>query len=132
MAHAAVAGPGGELHLSDELRLGPFGVFRIRPRHGDEGRGLAADALERGHDRAAELNAPAGADAARIDQAPAVVVADEERAQIRPPGGLAPIAADDKLVAQGAFRLEPVGAAAGPIGSVRALANDAFQVSPTC
>jgi len=41
-----------ELNLTDELRLGPLHIG-IGPRHGDEGRGVAADALERRHDPAA-------------------------------------------------------------------------------
>ena len=31
MAHAAVTGPGAEFHLGDQLRLGPAGVFGVRP-----------------------------------------------------------------------------------------------------
>jgi len=66
----------GELNLTDELRLGPLRILGIGPRHGDEGRGVAADALERRHYRAAELDAVHGPDTARtLPNSPKVVVA---------------------------------------------------------
>jgi hypothetical protein len=38
MANPAVTGPSRELHLGDQLRLGPPGIFGVRPGGGDEGR----------------------------------------------------------------------------------------------
>ena len=66
--------PLGELNLTDVLRLGLLRILGAGQRHCDEGRALAADALKRRHDRAAELDAPPGSDAARIGQAPALEV----------------------------------------------------------
>jgi hypothetical protein len=68
MADPAVAGPGAEFHLANELGLGPFRVLGAGARQ--EGRGVAANAMEGRPDRAAELNRPAGIDRARRDQAP--------------------------------------------------------------
>jgi hypothetical protein len=46
MAHPAVTRPSSEFNLGDKLRLGPSGVFGVRPGDGDEWRSIAPDALE--------------------------------------------------------------------------------------
>jgi hypothetical protein len=76
-------------HLGDQLWLRPMRVLCVRSGHSDKGRGVAADAVELGHDRSAELDRSAGADGARIDELRRVV-ADKERSEISPAGGLTP------------------------------------------
>jgi hypothetical protein len=90
-------------------------LLGIRPRHSDERRGVPADALEGRHDRAAKLDAPAGADGARIHQLAAVVIADQQGAEIGSSTRLAPISADDVFLPVGALDLNPIADAAGAV-----------------
>ena len=77
MADPAVTGPCREFNLGDKLRLGPSGVLRVWPGYGDKGRGVGPGALSLRQGRSTELDRPAGADGAGIDQITTVVVADQ-------------------------------------------------------
>jgi hypothetical protein len=101
MADSAITGPGGKFHLGDQLRLRPSGVLGVWPGDGDERRCLPADSLERCHDGPAELYRPAGADRPGVDQASAVIIVDEERAQIWAIADLVSIAPGERRGVEG-------------------------------
>src|SRR5687767_10530860 len=71
-------------------------------------------------ERARFLGAEAGAGPPVIDQALALVVADQQRADA-PSGARRRVATDHELVTVDAFGLDPVAAAAGAVGTVLAL-----------
>ena len=129
MAHTSGAGPGGERHFGDQVRLDPVdGALQVLAGDLQIARGIGAKAVEAVAQHAQRIVGEAGADAAGIVQpALRVVVAEVERAQAgAAAGGFGP-AEDQQLLAAGALHLQPVVAAAGTVGSVGLLADDPFQ-----
>ena len=76
---------------------------------------------------AGDLAGKAGADMADRLQLAALVIADHQRADAAAGLLRRQIAGDDEFLAQRAFRLHPVVAAAAAIGRVGALGDDAFE-----
>src|SRR4051795_13356008 len=135
MAQPAGAGPLGEADLRDELRGGPRDAALLDRRRVGERRVVAAQRAQPFAEIAQRLMVEAGADLARVAQRAAVVVPEEERAELRPraarraafvegaeEGPPAPppgparrgVAADHELLALLALHLEPV--ARAPVG----------------
>ena len=93
-----------------------------------EGRGLGFMFFQARQQLFDLRRAIAGADPADIDELRTTMDADEQRAEF---AGRGRPAADDDLMAGAAFRLGPAIAAAGDIGRIAALRNDALQGQAT-
>ena len=130
LADQLAAGPAAEFHLDHDLRLDPFHLARRRSSSGilSSGVSLRATGVEPSLQIALLLLAPAGADAAGVAQPALLVIAEQQRADQAAAlvGWL--VADDDELLVAGALGLEPVAAAAGAIGRIGALRDDAFEV----
>ena len=136
-AQVAVGGPLAELDGGDEFGAHPGDgdVFRAAEAHGArlhdvERRFVRGQRFEALLERRKRAIVEAGADVGGVDEAALVVVlADEERSE-RPgaAAGAAAEAADDEVVLECGFDLEPaLRAAAGFVGAVAALGEDALQ-----
>ena len=126
MANAPFVRPFGEAHLADESRLDPVMAAPGRAAH-LEGRRLAAEGLELLQRRRERLLVEAGADLGHVDEAPALVEADVERAEVRARSLGIGVAADDELLASLALDLDPLARAATDVGRGGALGDDALE-----
>src|SRR5207248_7709144 len=128
LAQSAVAGPLAELDLADQLGLDEGGVLEPRHRRVEgavgtrERRHLLAQLVE-------QAVGEAGADVPRVDELPAVVVAEEEGTDgAGPPAFARRPAADHELLAPVVLDLEPgPRALAGLVDAVEALGHDALE-----
>ena len=126
----ARAGPPGELDLGHQVGPRPMHVgFLGRARARGEGAGLALDLAQLRDEGAHHALAEAGADAADIDELPALALAAMDARKQRPqtPAFAGP-AADDHLVARPAFGLGPAAAATRSIGRIELFRHDPFEV----
>ena len=125
LPHLAVAGPAGEFDLGDQFRLQPVHVAGLLRRVLAAERALVgAAAFSAGMMRCDLVLPEAGADPADIGEMIAAMDADQQRAEFAV-GGFP--AADHDLVAGAAFGLGPALGAAGAIGRVELLGDDAFE-----
>src|SRR5262249_25664284 len=126
MANAAVLRPLGEAHLADEARLDPVMAAPAR-RAGGERRGRTRQRLEpRPHERQRLPREP-GADLRALREAVALVEPEVERAEVRARALRIRPAADDELLPELHFDLEPVARAAARVGAVGLLGDDALE-----
>src|SRR5262249_41458218 len=127
----ALLGPSSELYLSDEPGLcqahGLLGTDRQRLAEGRpggmDGLELVAQSLRLG----ARI---AGADAPRVMQLTAAVIAKQQRADGAGRRRRGHVADDDEGLPQHALRLEPMLAASRPVRQIDALRYDAFEPEP--
>ena len=113
--------------LGDEERLDPVDVLRRLWRAGArEGALVRRGGLERGRQGLGDRLAVARADAAQVAQAALVADADQQGPEAG--SALGRPAADDDLVPAPAFGFDPAGRAAGAIGRVQLLGDDALQI----
>src|SRR4051794_9983257 len=126
MAQAPRARPLGERDLGDELGLHPRDPALADRRGVGERRVVAG---ERAHPRAQVaqgLAVEAGADLAGVAQRAAVVVAEQQRAELGARALRSGEAADDELLALLALELQPVARAGGAVRAVGALGDHAL------
>src|SRR3954452_3542173 len=126
MAQPAGAGPLGEADLRDELRGGPRDAALLDRRRVGERRVVAAQRAQPFAEIAQRLMVEAGADLARVAQRAAVVVPEEERAELRPRAARRGVAPDHELLPLLALHLQPVARAPVGVGAVRALGDEAL------
>src|SRR5438067_12079073 len=128
VAQHAVVGPFGELDLGDELWFDPDCARNARRAH--ERRRVTAQRLEAAQQIVERLAGEAGADVAGVDQAVALVVAQQQRAEmVRPVARARAPSTDDELLAALVLDLEP-GArpAPGLVRAVEPLGDDALEL----
>src|ERR1041384_4951052 len=128
MANLAIARPLGELHFTHQFRLYPVGVATERSwrrRHERGARGF--DAAQRGANVECRLVREPGTHLSGEDQALAVVVADQQRAD----AGARPLRvrepANDELLPLHTVRLQPFTVTPGAVRPVTALGHDPFE-----
>ncbi len=128
MTQHAVARPGEEFDLADQLGLHPFGPAQRRGRNRREGRALHCEAVELRVKVARQFGGEAGADAPRIAQLLVLVIAEKKRADARAALLLRQgEAADDEFLPAHAFAFEPIPAAARFVGLAGAFRDDALE-----
>ena len=108
------------------------GSTQIAPRRVDAGVDLKGGAPRRSASSSAaqvlaRVRVESGPHAARINQGTVLVVPDQQGPDAARRLGVLGESADDEFLARAAFRLEPVVAAARPVGRIAALGNDPFQ-----
>src|SRR4029453_18852401 len=122
-------GPAMESDFDDQPRLRPFrgacaGLVLWQTA---ERRLVGAQRLQPFPQVARNLMGIAGTDTAGILQLAAVVVTENEGADRLGINGRWRIAGDDELLPVGAFGLDPVAVASGPVGRAGALRHNAFE-----
>ena len=108
-------------------RVDPAGAALVCPRHRGEWRIGALDLAEALGELAASGEAEAGAGLAGEDQLAAIVVAEQQRAELPAALVRSHPAADDELLAVEAFHLQPILGPARAVGCPSALGDDAFE-----
>ena len=128
LANEAVGRPAGELDLGDQFRLEPDdpGLLLRRADPG-EGRLCRLHRLQL-RQQVLDLGSPVTrADATDIDEVVAAIDADQQGAEFAVGRR---IGADDDLMAGAAFRFRPGLGAAGDVGRIGALRDNAFERQP--
>ena len=132
VADDLVGRPAAEFHLADELAARP----RRRPAAGRrvelccEGRLFCGQGLKLLGEIAREFGREPGSGPAGIDQPISLEVAEDQRSDRLLDRRRGHEAGDDEFLALGAFGLDPVAVAAGSVGEVATLRDDAFEPEP--
>ncbi len=126
MTNAAVGRPLREAHLAHETRLDP--VMAAAGRRADvEGGGRARQRQQLAHQSIQRGLVEARTHLRDIDEAPAVVEAEVQRAEVGTRALRHRVAADDELLAALALDLEPVARASGHVAASHPLGDDALE-----
>src|SRR5262249_45293871 len=131
LPQSSLARPLGETDLRDQLGSHPVRSARDGPRV-DERRLESVQRAKPGAEWAQRFGAVAGSDLARITEPTLLVVADEERPEVRAAAGRIRVAADDQLLLPRALQLQPVPRATRGVRRIGALGDQALPARPAC